>query len=376
MKKIILIGIIILIQSFTLADNFPSFPMTIYWNIEIWNSPLQGWIIKIFNSLDEELITYDITEEWKYWSDNVSKLPLLLNEFEWNLIFKVSYNWKTYIVDSIDDSYKKDVCPDGSSITFISANCRYDISLKEEIEEDNEWDANAWENNNHSSGWWSSHKNDDTKDNSTKNTEWEHYITDILDDNTWDTKSADNDPGNYSQLPNNDKEIQENWFTKEFNDAYQFSYKNWITTRKNIKDVNMQKPLTRIVAAKMLSQYAMNVLWKQPDISKGVIKFNDVTNKLNEEYDNAITLVYQLWIMWINTKHFRPNDIMTRAEFGTALSRMLYWTENWIDVYYTTHLNKLKEEWIIKITNPNLKEIKWYAMLMLMRAANKYKNKL
>jgi hypothetical protein len=40
---------------------------------------------------------------------------------------------------------------------------------------------------------------------------------------------------------------------------------------------------------------------------------------------------------------FRPNDEVTRAEFATALSRMLYSTPDG-KPYYVTHLAKLKSE--------------------------------
>lgn len=377
MKKSILIGILIIIQSFVFAESFPIFPMTIYWEIKIYDTPLDGWTIKIYNSLDEELATYDITETWRYWSNNVSKLPLLLNEFEWSLVLKVLYEWKTYIVDRIDDSNKKSICPDKSSITFVSDNCKYNITLKEETEDNDIWNNDTWNqntqnndtwnSNNYSNSWWHSHKNNKINNNK----EWEHNAA-----SNWDNTKADNydiTPVNNNspkdnQDSNNNEEIQENWFTKELNEAYQFSYKNWITTKENINEANMKWYLTRISASKILSQYAMNVLWKKPDISKWALRFNDVSKKLNEEYNNAITLSYQLWIMWINTDgYFRPYDIITRAEFATALSRILYWTENWTELYYTTNLNKLKQEWIIKNINPDLKEIRWFAMLILMR---------
>ena len=97
----------------------------------------------------------------------------------------------------------------------------------------------------------------------------------------------------------------------------------------------------------------------------------NVTNKLNKQYDNAVTLSYQLWIMWQNMKNnnFRPNDEVTRAEFATALSRMLYDTEDWKwnTKYYEPHMAKLYTEWIITNTNPKMKEKRWYVMLMLMR---------
>lgn len=164
-------------------------------------------------------------------------------------------------------------------------------------------------------------------------------------------------------------------FSQEFIDAYNFAYKNWITTKKSIYDAKMYSPLTRIQMAKMLSNYAINVLWKEPDISKWVIKFNDVSDKLNKEYDNAVNLTYQLGIMWQNIKNnkFRPYDEVSRAEFATVLSRLLYWTKDWKwkMKYFEPHISKLYNEWIINRTNPIIKEKRWYIMIMLMRIFNK-----
>ena len=135
----------------------------------------------------------------------------------------------------------------------------------------------------------------------------------------------------------------------------------------------MDGKLTRIQMAKMLSQYAINVLWEKPDTTKN-IKFRDVTEKKDVEYDNWVTLAYQLGIMWQNMprNRFRPNDEVTRAEFVTALSRMLYQTSDWeyekTAKYYIPHMAKLYNEWIINDTNPGTKERRWYVMIMLMRA--------
>ena len=162
-------------------------------------------------------------------------------------------------------------------------------------------------------------------------------------------------------------EILSNGYTRELNNAYHFAYINWITTMNDIETANMNWTLKRIEMAKMLSQYAINVLWKQPDTSK-VIKFNDVSLELDQQYNYWITKAYQIWIMWQNVSNFRPFDIVTRAEFATALSRLLYWTKDWTDNYYSTHLDKLFVEWIISNTNPNMHELRWYVMLMLMRS--------
>jgi hypothetical protein len=55
----------------------------------------------------------------------------------------------------------------------------------------------------------------------------------------------------------------------------------------------MNSPLTRIAMAKMLSNYAINILGKVPNTSK-TTKFDDVTEKQNANYGNAVNLAYQL----------------------------------------------------------------------------------
>ena len=76
--------------------------------------------------------------------------------------------------------------------------------------------------------------------------------------------------------------------------------------------------------------------------------------------------------MWVNIKNLRPNEMVTRAHFATSLSRMLYWTVDSPVNYYESHINKLREEWIINYTDPLKIETRWDAMIMLMRAALKY----
>lgn len=164
-------------------------------------------------------------------------------------------------------------------------------------------------------------------------------------------------------------EILSDWYSREFHNAYAFAYNNKITTIDTIKAASMYSPLTRIAMAKMLSYYAINILNQNPDTSKSM-NFSDISTELDSQYDNGITLAYQLWIMWINMPNnkFRPYDQVTRAEFATALSRMIFWIADW-NPYYSTHLMKLKQEWIITNDNPKLKELRWYVMVMLMRSA-------
>ena len=180
-------------------------------------------------------------------------------------------------------------------------------------------------------GWWSSSKLDTEIDN--------HWAADDQKDTDNDKKaeekqnSTQNDTQNENKSEttapqNNQWNRWSNSTSNEFQQAYNFARSYGITSKDNVSEAKMNWNLTRIQMAKMLSQYAVNVLWKEPDVSKWVIRFNDVTDKLNQNYDNAIILSYQLWIMWQNMKDnkFRPNDEVSRAEFVTALSRLLYFT--------------------------------------------------
>ena len=159
----------------------------------------------------------------------------------------------------------------------------------------------------------------------------------------------------------------ENNYSEEFQKAYDFAYKNGITTMDSIDKANMNGYITRAEMAKMITNYAKNILWKTPDTTKSCLFLN---SNVSADLVQYMTESCQLWLMWQWITDFRPNDYVTRAEFWTVLSRMLYWTPDWEDVYYSSHLYRLKARWIITNDDPNLQEVRWYVMLMLMRSDN------
>ena len=216
--------------------------------------------------------------------------------------------------------------------------------------------------------WWNTAtKTDNKKDAITSNNEKWKTINDSIE------KPIDYMIPTINNIEYNEwnsLEVLENGFTREQNNAYGFAYANWITTIKNIEKANLNWAITRAAMAKMLSNYAINVLGKEPDTSKAP-HFWDISKETDRQYDNWITLAYQLWIMWVWTKNFRPYDPVTRKEFVTVLSRMLYNTLDWTSKtnYYEPHMAKLYDEWIITKTNPAIIEKRWYVMTMLMRSA-------
>lgn len=156
-------------------------------------------------------------------------------------------------------------------------------------------------------------------------------------------------------------------FSVELNNAYLYAYDIGITTIPTIQKANITWSLIRAHMAKMMVNYAIKVLNKYPEESSWCV-FTDTASQ-STEMKNYIKRACQLGLMGIGNTKFNPSNEVTRAEFGTVLSRALY--ENKYDgwaPYYLNHLNALKDKSIISKTTPSLKEQRGYVMLMLMRA--------
>jgi len=156
-------------------------------------------------------------------------------------------------------------------------------------------------------------------------------------------------------------------YSSELQQAYKWAYENKITTMSSIEKANMKWNITREEMAKMISNYAINILWKTPDTTKTCLF---IDSNINPNLVESVTKSCQLWLMGQGVTSFRPKDSVTRAEFWTVLSRALWWNKNeWWSTYYENHLKALKSEWIMtRISTPMNKEVRGYVMLMLMRS--------
>ena len=129
--------------------------------------------------------------------------------------------------------------------------------------------------------------------------------------------------------------------------------------------------------AEMVVKFTENVLWRE---IPSVIPSRCSRWDANSEWKSSEIKVYAekacaLWVMWIRMQNFMPNKLIDRAEFGTILSRLLWWDKyDVVDAtatkpYYTRHLDALNREWIMKqIENPLArKELRKWAWIMMMR---------
>lgn len=167
-------------------------------------------------------------------------------------------------------------------------------------------------------------------------------------------------------------------YNKELTDAYSYAFGVKITTVPNIERADLTGVLIRSHLSKMMSEYAMKVLWKTPDTSRKCI-FKDVDNQ-TDEFKKYARISCELWLMWLKTDWtpadtFDPDGKVTRAIFGTTLSRAIWWDKNnWWSNWYAKHLADLKAHWIMnQIDFPNNRELRWRVMLTMMRADQKLK---
>jgi hypothetical protein len=157
-------------------------------------------------------------------------------------------------------------------------------------------------------------------------------------------------------------------YSDELQEAYDYAYGIGVTTQDSIESAYMYGNLIRSHMAKMMVNFAKE-LGKTTVNTAADCNFTDVANESGELRDYILESC-QRGIMGIGIEKFRPGDTVTRAEFGTVLSRVLWGDENnGGDPYYVNHLNALKSAGIMNnISNPSMKEVRGYVMLMMMRA--------
>lgn len=179
--------------------------------------------------------------------------------------------------------------------------------------------------------------------------------------------------------------VSDSKYNTEMQTAYLYAYLHGMTTICPIDDANLYWYIRRDELAKMLVQYSLDVLDLEPQAWKSwCMAYDDIDNS-SAEMKYYMKTACELNIMWLQSdwktplKSFYPQGLVTRAEFGTTLSRLIYGdaynleseSENtypW--AWYGKHLAALKRDEImtqIYGDRPQHLELRWYVMLMLMR---------
>ena len=112
--------------------------------------------------------------------------------------------------------------------------------------------------------------------------------------------------------------------SEEFKKALSFLRSYEMTMFDNVEGFDPYRNLSREEAAKIFSNFAINVLCRKPDINLS-IHYSDVENA-NPSLKPYITLAYQLGVMkgsGMGDGEFRPFDAISKAEVNAVLIRMI-----------------------------------------------------
>jgi len=169
-------------------------------------------------------------------------------------------------------------------------------------------------------------------------------------------------------------DISNSPYSAELNLAYLYAYNMWITDMDNIFDANMEWNLIRSHMAKMLVERAQNVMWLEIN-TEITCNFVDISGLEWEDLYDFVIQACQMWLMWLDSEwnpveNFDPYGVVTRAQFGTVLSRAIWgdYYNGW-NPYYEDHLDALNSISVMNnISDPWMLELRWYVMLMLLRA--------
>lgn len=131
--------------------------------------------------------------------------------------------------------------------------------------------------------------------------------------------------------------------------------------------------LIRSNAAKMISNFVMNVMDRKPDTTRKC-EFIDMA-KQSPEMQKYATIACQLGLMGLNgdgsvAERFDPTNLVTKAQFATILSRLIYGEKNnsTEECRYCKHVEALQAKKVITVTTDLMEPLKrGWAMLMLMR---------
>lgn len=157
--------------------------------------------------------------------------------------------------------------------------------------------------------------------------------------------------------------------SSEFKQALIFLKSFDMTKYSSVDQYHPEQLLTREQTAKIVSNFAMNVLCRNPDLALKP-SFNDIENA-DPSLKPYIVMAYQLWLMKWSKSSFRPFDPITKAELNAILIRLIlnkYLPENTTQHRYDNYDSTSVRLGIIKYPNPYQQISREDTALMLYRA--------
>lgn len=167
-------------------------------------------------------------------------------------------------------------------------------------------------------------------------------------------------------------------YTDEIIDAYTWAYQRDVTTMETLDKALPDDIMIRGHMAKVVVNYMVNVLGRpMPKEIPAQCSWNDSESDWESaEIKDYAKKACAFGVMGINMDKFLPKKRLSRAEFGTILSRILWWDKynnGGVDVpFYIEHLAALKEEGLMNdIVNADIRnEQREWIWVALRRTEN------
>lgn len=339
-----------------------------------WNTKSDGsgsWFLE--NEEIKNLATSWEVDLFAQWEPNVYTVV-----FDWNWATKWLMNWLNVTYDREiklnknqyeRSSHKfvwRNTSPDWMWDNYTDEQIVKNLVTSWEIKLYAQWQRlwSSW------GGWWGCIK-DDCPDGD--------YSWDRCDGKCWEKPGSDPEPKIISETIIKNCSIEGSTYSDEINEAYVWACQKWIIESNTIQGAKLWEFLNRAEMAKITALFEMWELGANPNINKDCLAFYGSISWYNQEMKGYMITSCQLERMWIHTADhtpitdFMPSKFVSRAEFWTVLSRILWWrayeAEENSKYYYVKHLNQLKEGWVLTNIDPNLVEYKSYVILMIYRAA-------
>lgn len=188
------------------------------------------------------------------------------------------------------------------------------------------------------------------------------------------------DDGWVISILNNNKTIPEkksDFQSKSHEKAYKWALKNKIIDKKTFPSSEIYNNLTRWELAVIVANFSKKLEKPKKFTKQQCSKFSDLNSVENPVIKDGMIRACEYGLMGIHSNwktqidDFMNKQLLRRADLATVVSRMFWGTkyddETLRSKYWLKHLQHLSEENIIKIPDPEIKEIKEWVLLMLKR---------
>lgn len=332
------------------------------WNITL-NNPSKTWYTFLWRSgTDIEWLSTWVVITWDSIGNRVFEAVWQINSYtitydiDWSNKIFVTWDYNTGVVQPQD--------PVRNWYRFLW----WDTETPANMPADNIVITAKWEKLWYSGAWRrsSSTEKDNIKDDwKDKTNEDKKSEDDSKSDDIWN-QDKNSGFGTGENLEESDWKID----MDDLMNVYLWARDNWITTWETLEAALPDGYIERWEMAKLVVDFVQDVLKREipANIPSQCSRWDNETEWKSDEVKKYAEQSCALWLMWIYMQNFKPNKLLDRAEFGTIVSRLLWWDKfnkpnaTRFNKFYTNHLEEVKKQNLItKIDNPEaMKELrKW-----------------